>query len=70
MSGTTDQLTYTVPRISCSSCEALITEELAELASVDAVDVDLASRTVTVSGTGVDDAEVRALLDELGYSPA
>ena len=70
MTDATDELTYTVPRISCSSCQALITEELGELERVETVDVDLASRTVTVRGSGVEDAEIRSLLDELGYSPA
>lgn len=63
-------LTYTVDGISCSSCSALISEELAEVAGVADVTVDVPTKTVVVHGTGLDDAAMRALLIEIGYAPA
>jgi copper chaperone CopZ len=34
------------------------------------VDVDLSAKRVTVAGQGVDDAAVRAAIDEAGYDVA
>ena len=59
--------TYRVDRLSCGSCRALVTEELAELPGVEAVEVDLDAKQVVVRGDGVTDEAVRALLDEVGY---
>ncbi len=64
------ELVYTVPRISCGSCRALVTEELEELESVDVVEVDLESKRVIVRGPGLADGEIRAALVEIGYEPA
>jgi copper chaperone len=61
--------TYSVPGISCGHCQAAIEGELAKVDAVDAVAVDLAAKTVTVTGTASDDA-VRAAIDEAGYDIA
>lgn len=66
----TETLTYTVPGMSCAHCEAAITEEVQQVAGVTAIDVDLASKRVTVSGSGLDDAAVRGAIDEAGYEVA
>ncbi len=66
----TDSLTFTVPGMSCGHCKAAITEEVEQVAGVTAIDVDLASKRVTVTGSGVDDAAVRAAIDEAGYEVA
>lgn len=66
MDGAEQELTYEVERISCASCSALITEELEELAGVEGVEVDVASKRVHVRGP-IADEQVRALLQELGY---
>jgi copper chaperone len=63
-------LTYSVPGISCGHCRTAITGEITHVAGVAAVDVDLLSKVVTVTGTGVDDAAVRDAIDDAGYDAA
>ena len=63
-------LTYSVPGISCGHCRTAITGEVTKVAGVTAVDVDLDSKVVTVTGTGVADAAVRDAIDEAGYDIA
>lgn len=63
------ELVYTVPRMSCSSCRALVTEELEELDGVETVEVDLETKRVTVRGSQLDDGEIRSTLTEVGYEP-
>jgi copper chaperone len=60
--------TYTVEGMSCDHCVKAITSEVTQLAGVDAVAVDLANKTVSVSGDAVDDAAVAAAIDEAGYT--
>lgn len=60
--------TYTVEGMTCDHCRLSVTEEVSEVAGVEAVDVDLATGRVVVRGEGVDDAAVRAAVDEAGYS--
>ena len=60
--------TYTVTGMTCGHCVRSVTEEVSEVPGVTAVDVDLASGRVTVSGDRpVDDAAVRAAVAEAGY---
>jgi copper chaperone CopZ len=59
--------TYVVPDMSCGHCRAAITAEVVEVAGVDAVDVDLETKVVSVSGSGLDDAAIRAAIYEAGY---
>jgi copper chaperone len=63
-------LTYSVPGISCGHCRTAITGEITQVAGVAAVDVDLLSKVVTVTGTGVDGAAVRDAIDDAGYDAA
>ena len=60
-------LTYAVPGISCGHCRVAITGEVTQVDGVNAVEVDLESKVVTVTGTGVEDAAVRDAIDEAGY---
>ena len=60
--------TYTVDGMSCDHCVKAITSEVTQLAGVDAVAVDQANKTVSVSGDDVDDAAVAAAIDEAGYT--
>ena len=62
--------TYTVPAIHCAHCVASIREEVSEVAGVDDVDVDLDTKIVTVQGSRLDDAAVRAAIEEAGYAAA
>jgi copper chaperone CopZ len=65
-----DTITYTVPAMHCGHCKASVTEELAEIEGVEAVDVDLDTKLVVVTGSGLDDAALRAAIEEAGYAAA
>jgi copper chaperone CopZ len=60
--------TYTVPGISCDHCKHAIETEVATVAGVSDVDVDVDAKLVTVSGG--DDAAIRAAIDTAGYDIA
>ena len=60
-------ITYSVPDISCEHCRTAITGEVKQVAGVAAVDVDLDTKRVTVAGERLDDAAIRAAIDEAGY---
>ena len=70
MSHTVDQLTYTVPGMSCGHCRTSITAEVEKVPGVASIDVDLDAKRVTVAGEQLDDAAVRAAIDEAGYDIA
>ena len=62
------RVVYTVEGMSCEHCVHAITGEVLRIAEVDEVTVDLAAKTVAVSGERVDDAAVRTAIDEAGYT--
>ncbi|HSC92444.1 MAG TPA: heavy-metal-associated domain-containing protein [Gaiellaceae bacterium] len=64
-----DELTYTVPGVSCDHCAA-ITAEVGAVAGVREVVVDLDAKRVTVNGEGLDDTALRAAIEEAGYEAA
>jgi copper chaperone CopZ len=66
----TEQLTYSVPGMRCSHCRVAITAEVEQLAGVTSVDVDLPAKRVSVGGDELDDAAIRAAIDEAGYDVA
>ena len=70
MNQTDEQLTYSVPGVSCGHCRAAITAEVAMVPGVASVDVDLGARRVTVTGSDLEDEAVRAAIDEAGYDVA
>ena len=61
---------YTVEGMTCSHCVLSVREEVSEVAGVSAVDVDLASGRMTVTGEDVGDAAVREAVAEAGYEVA
>jgi copper chaperone len=63
----TEAITYTVPGMHCGHCELAVTEELSAVAGVEAVDVDLGAKLVTVRGDGLSDEALRAAIEEAGY---
>ena len=65
-----ETVSYTVPGMHCGHCEHAVSEELSAVEGVESVDVDLETKLVTVVGTGLDDAQLRAAIDEAGYEPA
>ncbi|HWN26661.1 MAG TPA: heavy-metal-associated domain-containing protein [Actinomycetospora sp.] len=60
--------TYTVAGMTCGHCVASVREEVGEVPGVSDVDVDLAAgRVVVTAESPVDDAAVRAAVEEAGY---
>jgi copper chaperone CopZ len=64
------ELTYSVPGMHCGHCKSAVEQELRAVAGVEAVDVDLETKLVTVGGPSLSDAELRAAIDEAGYDVA
>ncbi len=62
--------TYTVPGMSCGHCRTAIVAALSEVPGVDEVDVDLDRKVVSVRGEDLDDAALRAAIDDAGYDIA
>ena len=67
---TTQTRDYTVEGMTCSHCVLSVREEVVEVAGVSAVDVDLASGRITVTGQEVDDDAIRQAVAEAGYEVA
>lgn len=65
-----ETLLYTVPGMHCSHCEQAVKEEVSAVAGVDGVAVDLDTKHVEVRGESLDDAAIRAAIDEAGYEAA
>jgi copper chaperone len=62
--------TYSVPGVSCGHCRSAIQAEVSEVAGVEAVEVDLDAKTVTVTGEPLDEQAIIAAIDEAGYEVA
>ena len=62
--------TYRVDGMSCAHCERAVTDELLRVAGVETVRVDLETKLVSIRGDGLDDAALRAAIDEAGYEAA
>jgi copper chaperone CopZ len=60
--------TYSVTGMTCDHCVASVREEVTEISGVTAVDVDLASGRLTVTGENVADDAVRAAVAQAGYA--
>jgi copper ion binding protein len=58
---------YTVQGMTCSHCVLSVREEVSEVSGVSAVDVDLASGRLTVTGNAVDEQAVREAVADAGY---
>jgi copper chaperone len=62
---------YTVVGMTCGHCVNAVTEEVSAVPGVTGVDVDLASGGLTVTSEApVDEAVVRAAVEEAGYQVA
>jgi copper chaperone len=64
------ELTYTVPAMHCGHCEHAVKEQIGAVAGVEAVDVDLETKRVTIRGERLEDAAVRAAITQAGYEAA
>jgi copper chaperone CopZ len=63
----TENRTYTVAGMTCGHCVLSVQEQVSQVAGVEAVDVELASATVTVAGAGYSDDDVHAAVAAAGY---
>jgi copper chaperone len=61
------EIRYSVPDISCGHCVSAISGEVGRVAGVQNVAVDVDAKVVTVRGEGLNDAALRAAIDEAGY---
>ena len=67
----TTTTTYSVSGMTCGHCVSAVTAEVSALADVTDVQVDLETGSVTVtSSSPLDDAAVRAAVEEAGYQLA
>ncbi|MEE9327970.1 MAG: heavy metal-associated domain-containing protein [Cocleimonas sp.] len=57
---------FNVEKMMCGGCETNVKKVLADIASVDSVEVDLEAKTVTVSGD-IDVSEIATAISEAGY---
>jgi copper chaperone len=65
-----ETVTYGVPAIHCDHCAMSIREEVSEVEGVEEIDVDLASKVVTIRGSELSDERLRAAIQEAGYEAA
>jgi len=62
-----EEITYSVPGMSCDHCKHAVSSELSKVEGVASVDVDLQTKLVVVHGSNLDDAALRNAIDEAGY---
>ncbi len=65
-----ERATFLVPGMTCEHCRSAVTTELSSVAGVASVTVDLDTKLVEVAGHDLDDAALRAAIDEAGYEVA
>ena len=58
---------YVVPGMTCDHCVNAVRGELSSVAGVAGVEIDLGTKAVRVSGEGLDDAALRAAIENAGY---
>ena len=63
-------MTLSVPGMTCGHCEAAVKQEVGAVAGVTGVAVDLDSKDVVVTGSGLDRDAIVAAIDEAGYDVA
>ena len=65
-----ETFSYQVPDVHCAHCVAAISQAVGGVSGVEHVEIDLQAKTVTVSGSALDDDRLRAAIDEAGYDVA
>lgn len=63
----TEQITFSVPGMSCGHCVSAIEGELGNIAAVTSASANLDTKIVTVVGAGLDTEALIAAIDEAGY---
>jgi len=61
---------FTVSGMTCNHCRASVSEEVSEVEGVSAVDVDLDSGLLTVTGEDISEEAVKDAVEEAGYTLA
>ena len=64
------RMTYVVPGMSCAHCVRAVETEIETVPGVANVHVDLETKVVAVEGDALDDAALRAAIEEAGYEAA
>ncbi len=64
------ELVFTVPGMTCGHCKMSVEGEVAKVAGVASVAVDLDSKLVTVHGEALDRDAIVAAIDEAGFEVA
>ncbi|MDQ3889093.1 MAG: heavy-metal-associated domain-containing protein [Actinomycetota bacterium] len=62
-----EEIEYSVPAMSCGGCVSAIEAELSAVPGVEEVRADLQTKLVTVAGSALDGAALRAAIEEAGY---
>ena len=65
---TTETREYTVHGMTCNHCVMSVREEVAEVEGVTAVDVDLASGRMAVTGSALSDEVIARAVEDAGYT--
>ncbi len=59
--------TYSISGMTCRHCVMSVREEVAEVSGVSAIEIDLESGRMTVTGEQYDDDAIGAAVAEAGY---
>jgi copper chaperone CopZ len=62
-----DTVVLRVPGMSCGHCVEVVEAELGAVAGVESAAADLETKLVTVRGSALDEASLRAAVAEAGY---
>ncbi len=65
-----ETLEYVVAGMTCGHCVQAVTTEVKALDGVVDVAIDLDTKAVVVTGSGLDDARIREAIDEAGFEAA
>lgn len=65
-----DTTQYVVSGMTCGHCETAVKQEISAVPGVEEVTVDLDTKRVEVRGSSLDDAAIRAAIEEAGYEAA
>ncbi len=57
---------FNVEKMMCGGCEANVKKALADISSIESVQVDLDAKTVTIDGD-IDSAEIAKVITDAGY---
>jgi copper chaperone CopZ len=66
----TGRISYSVTGMTCGHCENAVIEEVGKISGIGDVQADATAGTVSFTGTDVDEAALRAAVDEAGYQLA